>query len=261
MAHANENTSDPAPPAPPAPSPPRSRLRPVVSIAVLAGLFALGGLGFERVRRSSVYRLRLGSPAERVAAIKDSSFAERPVALGRITPALKDRSPEVRRAAVSALEEMSAREAAWAVSWLCVNDPDAGVREKACRFSGAFADERHVPAVAGALDDPDPAVRAEAVTALAALGAKKTRKRVAGLLEDHDERVRAAAIRALGEIGTREEVPFLVARLGLEEDVDKSIIQGSLIRLTGTNQGLDPKRWWRYLELEEWGGSERKGTE
>jgi len=229
------------------------RARAVVSIAVLVALCAAASLAFGRVRRSSVYRLRLGSPAERVDAIRASTYADRPVALGRITPMLKDPSPEVRRAAVAALEDLAAREESWRVTWHCANDSDAEVREKACRFAGAFADDRHIPAVAAALDDPEPTVRAEAVTALAALGAKQSRKPVAGLLEDHDERVRAAAIRALGEIGTHDEVPFLVARLGLEEEVDKSVILSSLVSLTGTNQGLDPKRWWRWLELKEWG--------
>ena len=236
-----------------APAGGRSLPRALLSILVLAGLFAAGGYGAHRVTRSSHYRARFGSPPERVAAVRAIARddAPRKTVLRRVAAAVKDPAPEVRRAAVAALEDLYAREEALTVAWLAEHDPDPGVREKACRFCGSFGDDGSVGYLTAALCDTVPAVRVEAATGLAGLGVKNRHAEVAALVNDPDERVRLAAVRALAHIGTDEEVPLLVTKLAQETCVERSIILETLVCITGVNQGLSADRWWKWLAERE----------
>lgn len=224
----------------------RRRRWPWVMASICLFIVIVNAVTFPRFKRSSYYRLWLGDAGERVSAVQALADGAPARSIPRLLPVLDDPAPEVRRAVIAALEDLRAKGVANRVVER-LTDEDAGVREKAARFCGAFGDHDCVAHLAGAVSDSQATVRAEVIRALAALDAKKESSRVAACLDDEDESVRTAAVKALGRIGSLEDAAKLVPMLDEEDLVDPSDVVQALTKITGVNRGLDPSAWQAYL--------------
>lgn len=134
---------------------------------------------------------------------------------------VRDKEPEVRAEAVSALPELMGQKS---LAYLLHASKDshqevAEAAVQALGVLGSLGGKTAVPAIVGALSefavDPDglPLVRVSAVEAMAGLEMPEAREMLLGLLSDKDPAIRLTSMEALGGLEKERNVPFLLSVL------------------------------------------------
>ena len=141
---------------------------------------------------------------------------------------LTDRIPNVRRAAVRALDDLRERSAIPALEGMVVNDPDPDTRRAAAEALGDFSAARSLDPLSRALADRDPDVQRDAAQAIGNLD--EVSKAPAALVRattSSDLELRRRATRTLGKIGDPATVQALTDRLSDDDrDVRLSAVEG-----------------------------------
>ena len=150
---------------------------------------------------------KVGRDAERSVrdTLRDGDSAERRVLLPIITR-------------VSVVDELR----------LCLVDPDAEVRSRACAALARVGARSSVPALFGMLTDEKPGVVQAAVAAIQSLGSDDTKELALRAAQNRRPAVRRTALRILGYFGTVEALPIFLAAL---EDDDAGAREAALLGL------------------------------
>ena len=131
-----------------------------------------------------------------------------PVLAAHLVAYVSDRSPVVRRFAVSTFRRMAEPSTLGVLLGVAQDDPDWWVREEAVLALAAIADPR-VPAQLVDLGREQPDLRLVCVESLKKRNATEGLPFVVDCLQDEDADVRVAALLALGELGGRAHVHVL----------------------------------------------------
>ncbi len=212
-----------------------------------------GGIGSREALTLQIRSLlRLGRPSDALGDYErletQSKQENRPllreVAIGFITPLLKDMREQMRGAAYTALKELDSKEAiphfedglsdgsglvrALAVEGLgrlaagrrsarlrqAVEDQAAMVRTAALKALGRSNDRSVIPLLEHALADEQPGVRVTAWGALATMGRREAWDQVRDAAARPNPDERSAALRVLGSLRDRRALPVLQEALG-----------------------------------------------
>ncbi|WP_447973407.1 HEAT repeat domain-containing protein [Nitrospira sp. Kam-Ns4a] len=225
------------------------------ALALLESLTKDGKGPAEAYRLKARCLLRLGKPQEALTAYdqlahrtgREEAALLREVALGFVTPLLKDMREQMRGAAYTALKELESEEAipyfedaltdgsglvrALAVEALgqlpagqrspairkALEDQAALVRATAIKVLGQSGDRAVIPLVERSLSDEHPSVRVAAAAALAMLGQERGWARLQEAAAARNPEERAAALRLLGDLRDRRALPWLEAALSDEQ--------------------------------------------
>ena len=138
--------------------------------------------------------------------------------------AIRDKEPDVRRAAAQALGELHHRRAARPLIGAMLNDEDVGVRAAAANALGELGDRRAFEPLMSSLGNPgeDPRVRGMAAEALAGLSDRRAVPALITGLSDPAPEVRFWCAFALGELGD----PFALAELERVTATDDAVVPG-----------------------------------
>jgi HEAT repeat protein len=115
-------------------------------------------------------RLKSNDPLVRSKAVKNLSGSKHSRDTERVLASLRDESPQVRCAAVRALEKKSGTPDGLKSLVRALGDSSAEVREAAALVLGRSGNAKVTGALAGCLRDPEPSVRRAAAGGLRALG-------------------------------------------------------------------------------------------
>lgn len=166
-----------------------------------------------------------GRAAEMLGETADSDDDDAVGAL--IDAAADDPQPEVRRAAIDALDRLGREPLERLIAEL------AGVdREGAADWAAAREYQKYLAA-----DRPE--LRLAAATALGRVGGERAARGLADHLDDPDPRVRARVARACGRIGARSVVPSLTEVLDAADDTRVRREAVEALGLIGDDRGLD----------------------
>lgn len=157
---------------------------------------ALGWLGVDSAAASLVELLGVEPETARAAAVALRQLG--PVGLRQILAAL-EHGDSARRFLLLPLVPMHFDATSAVVA--CLDDPDSGVRARACEILGRIGNVAAVPSLFARLADPDAGVAQAAVGALHGLGSADTQRLALAGARAEDPRVRRAAVRMIGYFG------------------------------------------------------------
>ncbi|MFN0182011.1 MAG: HEAT repeat domain-containing protein [Gemmatimonadales bacterium] len=174
---------------------------------------------------------RRNQPASDTASDPVADPAERrqqPQDTGAVVPALiaalKDQSPEVRRAAAQSLGNLEDRRATNGLIGL-LDDEDTHVRMAAVEALGQLEDRQSVPALVARMSDPSKEIRREAMQALAQMKEAVGVEVFRAALADEDAETRRAALYAMVERRDKASAPVIA---GMVKDRDAEVRQAAL---------------------------------
>lgn len=155
-----------------------------------------------------------------------------------IIPALKDPSPEVRKAAALALGNIGDEDSADALKGL-LNGSSGEVRASMLLALGKTGSEDSFDVLVSSLGDKDPVIRARAAEALGELGNPKATPHLAKLLEDGNADVREAALEAIALLGDASASGALVAALA-SKDASLRVAAVKALGRSGGKEAVGP---------------------
>lgn len=165
--------------------------------------------------------------------------------LPKVTEALADNHPDVRRAAVVALRLIEGPAAVEQLQALATSSRRVDVREQALHELEALGAEAKpaVPSmVKAAKRRRQPEVRLAALEAMGATGDVATIPSLLKALKSRDERTRRAAAIALGRLGpdAQPAVPALIKRLRNDADENVRVDAAEALRRIGDQRAISP---------------------
>ncbi len=243
-----------------------------------------GAYDEETIKDFKKYFRKVKEPASRVEAVLTLLGEESPKVVDVLIPILKDKEPDVARAAARVLASFKTkppaerlvqrfesekkedvrvgmlramREGRYAalgvpgMSEVIVEasgDKSWAVRRMAILVASAGGDKAMIPSLVPFTEDEEPAVRCAALDALAELKAKEVLAPAHKHLTDESWQVRASAIAALGIVRDKSSIPVLVARLEIEEGRLVEDVGKALDAITGRSLGTRVELWKRFWE-------------
>ena len=238
----------------------------------------------EAVKDFKKYFRKIKEPAGRVEAVLTLLGNESPKAVDALIPILRDKDPDVARAASrvlagyesrSPVERMVQKYAAEKKEEIRIGLLDAmvrgryaglgvpgfdealaesfedkswAVRRMAVLAYAAGGDASRAPSLVPFADDDEVAVRCAALDAMAALKAPETLEPAWARLKDEAWQVRASAIHALGKVRHKDSIPRLIARFDAEEGRLVEDVGNALDAITGRTLGTRVDQWKRFWE-------------
>ena len=238
----------------------------------------------EAVKDFKKYFRKIKEPAGRVEAVLTLLGNESPKAVDALIPILRDKDPDVARAASRVLAEYESRppvermvqkfasekkeeiriglldamvrgryaglgvpgfDEALAESF---EDKSWAVRRMAVLAYAAGGDASRASSLVPFTEDEEIAVRCAALDAMAELKAPETLEPAWVLLEDEAWQVRASAIQALGRVRHKDSIPRLIARFDAEEGRLVEDVGNALDAITGRTLGTRVDQWKRFWE-------------
>jgi len=189
------------------------------------------------------------NPRIRETAVEILGKLREPWAIGPLVLACVDKAPEVREAALGALEAFprwwKSDAAKSAVSALikaelieALKDEDSEVREFAAWVLGEIGDPKAVEPLIEALQDEDSTVRWRAANALGEIGDPKAVEPLITALKDENSGVRRSAAGALGKIGDPKAVEPLIE--ALKEDPEVRVAAAGALGWIGDPRAVKP---------------------
>jgi HEAT repeat protein len=146
--------------------------------------------------------------------------------------AMKDESPQVRRAAVRACTRRSGEDQL-STLMLALTDEDAEVRRLAAESLGLTGNRQAIPPLELALQDEDIWVRAAAVRALGRLGGEAVFEPISRALQDPVGLVTIAALESLHELDADRACPAAIQSL---QHTDEEVVNAALNLLAASGQ-------------------------
>jgi len=173
----------------------------------------------------------------------------RPAALPALaTLATKDRSPEVRVAALDALWRFRESEAALEVCREAFGDEEPAVRSAAVEAAGRIRAEGSLELVRKGGADEDAGVRCVALMELRWVAPDEARAGLAEAAADPEWRIRAQAVDDAFALRGRTAMDALVTLVGDVRPRVAAAAHRALRALTGKEIGRDPEVWRRWWE-------------
>ncbi len=233
----------------------------------------------EAVKDFKKYFRKVTEPAARTEAVLTLLGVEHPSVVDALLPVLRDKDPDVVRAAARVLSGFESRPPidrlievfagskkdeeqlgllaamrAGGYSGLgeavleVLTSKSWELRRSATLALAAGGDASVAPLLVPLAADKEPAVRCAVIDSLAALGAPETLEVARAQLADETWQVRSSAILALGRVRHKDSIPLLIQRLGEEEGRLVVDVGNALDSITGRTFGTRLELWTRFWE-------------
>lgn len=197
-----------------------------------AALEACLALFDERMRERFEGFINSAEPMRRLMAVYALGRSGDVSALPRLTEALKDEVPDVRKVALEGLAELHGRDAAMApVLAEALRDEEPAVRLSVVEMLGKLDADEAVPLLMKALDDPDDWVRIRAMEALAERKETQAIPKIVPMLQAENTLLVIKTIESLGEIGGRAAFRALLDLAGHDDPQIQSAAEEAVVKL------------------------------
>jgi HEAT repeat protein len=212
---------------------------------------ALGANTDEKTPEAVVQALRHPEPAVRIVAARALGTLAHPQALDRLGEPLKDKTPEVRAAALEAVA-LRRDKSSELILHREAQRSDEDLASTAIALLPAFPSEATRALLAKLAAHYKPAIAIPALEALGEVAAPADLPVFEKALKAKEWPARVTAVRALGRMKSKEAIDLLLERLDKEEGRVLGELVDALRALTGKPFGFAPGQW------REWWARERE---
>jgi len=190
----------------------------------------------------------LGHADERVRseAVRALGLLGLPEDAGTLRPLLEDRSPFVRREAVTALARLLPLDGLRGLATALAKDPHEEVRLQFVVEIADLADPAALPSTREFFADPSWRVASAALAAYGALGVADDLEPLLVPSGHRDWRIRAAAFEGMGRLRAKEAIPRLADGLKDRDPVVRGVCLANLQILTREKIGPDAAAWQEW---------------
>lgn len=200
---------------------------------------------------ASTLRAKALDPGMKVLVCESLATRQEDGVAKALQVALKDKAPEVRLAAMRALDTQGETAHAGKLRKQ-VKDPSEVVRRESVIMLGRIhaADEAWITEVTDYSNHKDPAVRMGAAVALAELRTEAALAELYRMLADADHLVQREALQQVGNLRRKETLPALIGRINGARGRMRVELLTVLRLITGEDHGSSYERWKRWWDAE-----------
>ncbi len=190
-------------------------------------------------------------PAMKVLVCESLALREEDGVAKALQLAMRDKAPEVRLAAIRALDVQGETAHAGKLRKQ-IKDPSEVVRRESVILLGRIhaADEAWITEVTEYATHKDPAVRMGAAAALAELRTEAALAELYRMLADVDHLVQREALQQVGNLRRKETLPALIGRINGARGRMRVELLTVLRLITGEDHGSSYERWKRWWDAE-----------